>query len=55
MEGSAIYTDGWSAYDKLVFPTAVRHRQEEFARGKSHVNGIEFGVLRKEDSQNSMD
>lgn len=42
---SDIYTDGWRAYDGLV--TAgyrhhrVHHSHNEFARGRSHINGIE--------------
>ena len=45
LEGSTIHTDGWSAYDGLILNGydhyRVCHRQNEFARGKSHVNGIE--------------
>ena len=43
--GSAIYTDGWKAYDGLVLNGYTHHRvfhsNGEFVRGKSHVNGIE--------------
>lgn len=45
MEGSTIYTDGWKAYDGLILNGyehyRVYHSKNEFARGKSHVNGIE--------------
>jgi transposase-like protein len=45
LEGSTIHTDGWSAYDGLVLNGydhyRVFHSHNEFARGKSHVNGIE--------------
>ena len=45
LEGSTIHTDGWKAYDGLVLNGydhyRVFHSQNEFARGKSHVNGIE--------------
>ncbi len=45
LEGSTIYTDGWSAYDGLILNGydhyRVLYNQNEFARGKSHVNGIE--------------
>ena len=44
-EGSTIYTDGWKAYDGLILNGyehyRVYHSKNEFARGKSHVNGIE--------------
>ena len=40
-----IYTDGWKAYDGLVTSGfrhhRVHHHENEFARGKNHVNGIE--------------
>lgn len=44
--GSTIHSDGWTAYDGLVDMGyrkhyRVRHGQDEFARGKSHINGIE--------------
>jgi len=46
LEGSTIYTDGWKAYDGLILNGyehyRVYHSKNEFARGKSHVNGIEF-------------
>ena len=45
LEQSTIYTDGWRAYDGLVLNGyehyRVFHSENEFARGKSHVNGIE--------------
>ena len=45
LEGSEINTDGWKAYDGLVLNGYKHHRvyhsHNEFARGKSHVNGIE--------------
>ena len=45
LESSTIYTDGWKAYDGLVLNGyehyRVFHSENEFARGKSHVNGIE--------------
>lgn len=45
LEGSTVYTDGWKAYDGLILNGydhyRVFHSQNEFARGKNHVNGIE--------------
>ena len=45
LEGSTIHTDGWKAYDGLVLNGyehyRVYHSHNQFARGKSHVNGIE--------------
>lgn len=45
LEGSTINTDGWKAYDGLVVNGydhyRVFHSDNEFARGKCHVNGIE--------------
>ena len=45
LEGSTIYSDGWVAYDGLIVNGydhyRVFHSHNEFARGKSHVNGIE--------------
>ena len=42
---SDVYTDGWKAYDGLVADGYKHHRvyhhENEFARGKSHINGIE--------------
>ena len=45
LEGADIYTDGWKTCDGLV-PKGyehhrIHHRQNQFARGKNHVNGIE--------------
>lgn len=40
-----IYTDGWRAYDGLITlgykHYRIHHHENEFARGKNHVNGIE--------------
>jgi len=40
-----IYTDGWRAYDGLITlgykHYRIHHHEDEFARGKNHVNGIE--------------
>ncbi|MDR0444464.1 MAG: IS1595 family transposase [Treponema sp.] len=45
LEGAVIHTDGWKAYDGLILNGydhyRVFHSHNEFARGKSHVNGIE--------------
>ena len=45
LEGSTIHSDGWRAYDSLLLNGydhyRVFHGQNEFVRGKSHVNGIE--------------
>ena len=45
LEGSTIHTDGWKAYDGLIVNGydhyRVFHSEDEFVRGKSHVNGIE--------------
>ena len=45
LEGATINTDGWKAYDGLVVNGydhyRVFHSNDEFARGKCHVNGIE--------------
>lgn len=43
---STIHSDGWKAYDGLVDMGFQKHRRvnhgkNEFARGKSHINGIE--------------
>ena len=42
---ATVYTDGWKAYDGLVRDGykhhRIHHHQNEFARGKNHVNGIE--------------
>lgn len=40
-----VYTDGWRAYDGLITlgykHYRIHHQENEFARGKNHVNGIE--------------
>ena len=45
LKGSTLHTDGWKAYDGLVLNGddhyRVFHSENEFARGKNHVNGIE--------------
>ena len=45
LEGSTIHTDGWKAYDGLILNGyehyRVFHAYDEFARGKSHINGLE--------------
>lgn len=45
LAGSTIHSDGWKAYDGLILNGydhyRVFHSENEFARGKSHVNGIE--------------
>ena len=45
LAGSTIHTDGWKAYDGLILNGydhyRVHHSDNEFARGKCHVNGIE--------------
>ena len=45
IEGTDIYTDGWKAYDSLVLKGyehhRIHHHQNQFARGRNHVNGIE--------------
>ena len=45
LEDSIVYTDGWKSYDGLVLNGykhyRVYHSKDEFARGKSHINGIE--------------
>jgi transposase-like protein len=45
LEGSTIHSDGWRAYDGLILNGydhyCVHHSKNEFAHGKSHVNGIE--------------
>lgn len=44
--GSTVYSDGWKSYDGLVDwgykkHYRVNHGANEFARGNSHINGIE--------------
>ena len=45
LENTTVYTDGWKAYDGLILNGydhyRVYHSQNEFSRGKNHVNGIE--------------
>ena len=45
LSDSIIYTDGWKSYDGLVLDGykhfRIHHHQNQFARGKNHVNGIE--------------
>jgi transposase-like protein len=45
LENTTIYTDGWKAYDGLIVNGydhyRVFHSENEFTRGKCHVNGIE--------------
>lgn len=45
LAGSTIHTDGWKAYDGLILNGYNHYRvfyhENEFTRGKSHVNGIE--------------
>ena len=45
LEGSTVYSDGWRAYDGLILNGydhyRAFHSENEFARGKNHVNGIE--------------
>jgi transposase-like protein len=42
---TTVYTDGWLAYDGLLLSgykhRRIHHHENEFARGKNHVNGIE--------------
>ena len=42
---ATVYTDGWKSYDGLILDGSKHHRihhhENEFARGKNHVNGIE--------------
>ncbi len=45
LTGSDVYTDGWHAYDGLITSGYRHHRilhhENQFARGRNHVNGIE--------------
>lgn len=45
LESSTIHTDSWKAYDGLIINGynhyQVFHHENEFVRGKSHINGIE--------------
>ena len=52
LEGSTVNSDGWKSYDSLILNGYKHHRvyhsKNEFARGKSHINGIEsfWGVAK---------
>ena len=52
LEGSTVNSDGWRSYDSLILNGYKHHRvyhsHNEFARGKSHINGIEnfWGVAK---------
>ena len=45
LSAATVYTDGWKSYDGLVLGGYAHHRihhhENQFARGKNHVNGIE--------------
>ena len=45
LAGSEVHTDGWKSYDGLLLNGydhyRIYHHENEFARGKNHVNGIE--------------
>ena len=45
LEGSTIHTDVWKAYDGLILNGCdhylIYHSNNQFARGKYHINGIE--------------
>ena len=45
LEGSTIYSDGWKTCDGLILNgyehCRFYHIHNEFAQGKSHINGIE--------------
>lgn len=45
LSSSTVFTDGWKSYDGLVLGGyehhRIHHHENEFARGKNHVNGIE--------------
>jgi transposase len=45
LSAATVYTDGWKAYDGLVLGGykhhRIHHHENQFARGKNHVNGIE--------------
>ena len=42
---STVFTDAWRSYDSLILHGykhyRIHHHENEFARGKNHVNGIE--------------
>lgn len=45
VEDALVYTDGWKSYDGPILSgynhKRIHHHENEFARGKNHVNGIE--------------
>jgi transposase len=45
LSAATVYTDGWKSYDGLVLGGykhhRIHHHQNQFARGKNHVDGIE--------------
>ena len=46
LDETTVHTDGWRSYDGLIDVKKfkhyrVYHSKDEFARGKSHINGIE--------------
>jgi len=45
LTNNTVYTDGWRSYDGLVLDGyrhhRIHHHENEFDRGKNHVNGIE--------------
>ena len=45
LAAATVYTDGWKSYDGLVLGGykhfRIHHHENQFARGKNHVNGIE--------------
>ena len=42
---ATVYTDGWKSYDGLILDGykhhRIHHHENQFARGRNHVNGIE--------------
>ena len=49
LSAATVYTDGWKSYEGLVLGGykhhRIHHHENQFARGKNHVNGIEsFGA-----------
>ena len=45
LSAATVYTDGWKSYEGLVLGGykhhRIHHHENQFARGKNHVNGIE--------------
>jgi len=45
IKDSSVYTDSWKSYHGLVLKGykhyRIHHQDDEFARGKNHINGIE--------------